>query len=575
MSFPDAPRVDLDRALATLIEIANEVTSTQGRLRALLRANQAVVEHLDLATVLHKIVETAVELVDAKYGALGVLAPDGVLEQLVQVGMSESEVAAIGHLPVGLGLVGALTDEQRPIRLHHLAEDTRSIGFPAGHPPMDSFLGVPVRVRGEIYGNLYLAEQSSGEFSDEDEQLVSALAATAGFAIDNARLFADSKRRQAWASASAEITAALLSSDQEDFVDLLTSRTVALADADLVCVVRPTGDRHELVVESSWGKDDATVAGAVFPAAGTIAASVIEGGQPRLVDEAEAAEIAVTPGRMAGPTMAIPLVVAGSTDGAMVVSRAPGGGRFTPADLEMVADFAGRIGVAMQLAAARALQQHMLLLEDRARIARDLHDHVIQQLFAMGLELQSAVGALPAGTVSTRISRSIDTLDSTIAQIRTVVFALSRKPGDTPTLRHRIIDLANELAAALPPAPQIEFAGPVDLVVTGSLADDIVAVAREALTNVAKHANAQHVSLAVAVAESLVTVEVTDDGIGARGVTHRSGLANLKERAGHRGGTFFFESEPGETLLRWCVPLSGEDEDQRGRDEHQRMGAAQ
>jgi GAF domain-containing protein len=185
--FPDAPRGDLDRALGTLVELANHVTATQGRLRALLRANQAVVEHLDLSTVLHRIVETAVDLVDAEYGALGVLAPDGSLEQLVQVGMSPSEVEAIGHLPRGIGLVGALTDEQRPIRLRHIAEDPRSAGFPAGHPPMDSFLGIPVRVRGEVYGNLYLTNQSSGSFSAEDEQLVIALAGTAGFAIDNAR----------------------------------------------------------------------------------------------------------------------------------------------------------------------------------------------------------------------------------------------------------------------------------------------------------------------------------------------------------------------------------------------------
>lgn len=563
LNFPDAPRADLDRALDNLVEIANQVTATQGRLRALLRANQAVVEHLDLATVLRRIVETAVELVDARYGALGVLAPDGALEQLIQVGMSEREVEAIGHLPVGLGLVGALTDEQRPIRLRHVAEDKRSVGFPAGHPPMDSFLGVPIRVRGEVYGNLYLTDQSSGEFSDEDEQLVSSLASTAGFAIDNARLFADSQRRQAWAAASAEITAALLSSHQEDFIELLTSRTLTLADADLVCIVRPTGDPRQLVVESSRSRNDGPMDGTLFAATGSISASVIEGGQPRLVDETEAAELVPTPGRKDGPTMAIPLVASGSTHGALVVSRAPGGGRFTSADLEMAADFAGRISVAMQLAAARADQQQMLLLEDRGRIARDLHDHVIQQLFAVGLELQNVVGTLPPGTVASRIGGSIDTLDATIAQIRTVIFALSRRSSDRPSVRHRIVNLINELAAALPPAPQIEFGGPIDLVVTGALADEIVAVAREALTNVAKHASAQHLSLAVAVTESLVVVEVTDDGIGSRGVKRRSGLENLRERAEQLGGTFSFESEHGRTHLRWCVPLDRPDEQQR------------
>jgi len=567
LTFPDAPRAELDQALSTLVDLAQHVTATQGRLRALLRANQAVVEHLDLSTVLRTIVETAVELVDAQYGALGVLAPDGRLEQLVQVGMSESEVAAIGHLPEGIGLVGALTNEQRPIRLRHLGDDPRSQGFPAGHPPMDSFLGVPVRVRGSVYGNLYLANQSTGEFSAEDEQLVAALAGTAGFAIDNARLFADAQQKQAWAAASAEITAALLSSEQGDFVELLTSRTLSLASADLVCIVRPTDDPQQLVIETARSRDENTLEGTLFPSAGSIAASVIEGGQPRLIDEIEALETARTPGRVPGPTMAIPLVASGIVHGALVVSRSPGRGRFTTADLEMAADFAGRISVAMQLASARADQQRMVLFEDRGRIARDLHDHVIQQLFATGLELQNVAGALPPGVITDRVTRSIDTLDSTIARIRTVIFAISRAHGETLTVRNRIIDLVRELADALPPGPQIEFSGPVDLVITDSLAEDIVAVAREALTNVVKHAAAQQVSLAITVTELLVTLEVTDDGAGATGVKRRSGLANLEQRAVDRGGTFAFDSEKGRTSLVWSVPI---DE----RLEQQNEGAA-
>ncbi|HEY5223507.1 MAG TPA: GAF domain-containing protein [Microbacteriaceae bacterium] len=556
LSFPDAPRGDLDRALGTLVELANHVTATQGRLRALIRANQAVVEHLDLSTVLRTIVETAVELVGAQYCALAVLAPDGSLEQLVHVGMSESDVKAIGHLPVGLGLVGALTDEQRPIRLRHLAEDPRSTGFPAGHPPMDSFMGIPVRVRGEIYGNLYLTNQSSGEFTAEDEQLVTALAAAAGFAIENARLFADSQRRQAWAAASAEITAALLSSEQEDFVELLVSRTLTLANADLVCIVRLTDDVQHLVIETAHSKDGDAVQGTVFLAAGSIAASVIEGRQPRLVNDAEAIELIPTPGRIPGPTMAIPLVTSQGTDGALVVSRAPGRGHFSAVDLEMAADFAGRISVAMQLASARAGQQKMLLLEDRGRIARDLHDHVIQQLFGMGLELQSIAGALPPGAPADRIGSSIDTLDATIARIRTVIFALSRSHSDNPTVRHRIIDLVNELAGVSSLEPQLEFSGPVDLVITDSLADDVVAVAREALTNVVKHASAQHVSLVVTAANGLVTLGTIDDGVGAPDVKRRSGLANLAERAAVRGGTFSFDSEPGRTHVLWSVPAA-------------------
>lgn len=560
LTFPDAPRADLDEALSTLVELAQHVTATQGRLRALLRANQAVVEHLDLSTLLRTIVETAVDLVDAKYGALGVLAADGSLEQLVQVGMSASEVEAIGHLPKGIGLVGALTDEQRPIRLRHLTDDPRSRGFPAGHPPMDSFLGIPVRVRGRVYGNLYLTNKSTGEFSAEDEQLVTSLASTAGFAIENARLFADSQQKQAWAAASAEITAALLSSEQEDFVELLTSRTLSLANADLVCIVRPADDARHLVIETARSRGDNDLAGTVFKAAGSIAASVIEGGQPRLLDEVEALEAAQTPGRRRGPTMAIPLVSTGMVHGALVVSRTPGAGRFTAADLEMAADFAGRISVAMQLASARADQQRMALFEDRGRIARDLHDHVIQQLFAAGLELQSVAAALPPGATADRVGRSIDTLDSTIARIRTVIFAISRPLGESPGVRHRLIDLVSELTDALPQERQIEFAGPVDLVITDALADDVVAVAREALTNVVKHAAAQEVSLVLAVTDDLVTVEVIDDGRGVGEAQRRSGLANLRERAVRRGGSLVVDSAEGHTRLLWSVPVDARSE---------------
>ena len=284
------------------LALAERVSVSQSRLHSLLRANQAVVEHLDVAIVLRRIVETAVELVGAEYGALGVLSPDGRLEQLVQVGMTSEQVAAIGHLPRGQGLVGALTDNRHPIRLRHLTDDPRSVGMPPGHPAMDSFLGVPIQVRGASYGNLYLTNQSSGEFSDEDEELVTALAATAGFAIDNARLFAETQRRQAWAMASAEVTAALLSTEQADPLGLLASRTLTLSGADLVCVVRRRRDAEHLVIETARGDGEAALEGTTFTAAGSIAASVMEARQPRLIDEADAAALPTTPERKAGPT---------------------------------------------------------------------------------------------------------------------------------------------------------------------------------------------------------------------------------------------------------------------------------
>jgi signal transduction histidine kinase len=213
----------------------------------------------------------------------------------------------------------------------------------------------------------------------------------------------------------------------------------------------------------------------------------------------------------------------------------------------------------MELAAARADRQKMLLLEDRGRIARDLHDHVIQQLFATGLELQSISGILNPGPIAERIAESVANIDASISQIRTVIFALSASSSDARvTVRHRIIDLANEVSGSLGSVPSVSFAGPVDLVVTDSLASEIVAVTREALANVAKHARAQQATVSVAVRDALVVVEVTDDGRGMsteKGVaTRRSGLANLEKRALLRGGSLLIDSTDGGTRLCWSVP---------------------
>ncbi len=563
LTFPDQPRGELDRALSELVERAGDVLATQGRLRALLKANQAVVEHLELPIVLERIVEAAVELVGAKYGALGVISPQGGLEQFINVGMSPSEIMAIGHLPEGHGLLGALIDDPRPIRLRHLSEDPRSAGFPAAHPTMDSFLGVPVWVREEVFGNLYLSNQSSGQFSPEDEQLVTALAATAGYAIDNARLFAETQRRQAWSAASAEITAALLSTEQSDSLSLLAGRVLLLAEADVVWVVLPTDDPVRLLVGTARGVDGETMEGKFIALTDSIAGSVLEGKQPRLVNDGTGSEIVLSGNRRLGPSMAVPLIAAGNAEGVLLVARLHGGSRFSPADLEMAADFAGQASVALELGKARAGHQRMLLLEDRGRIARDLHDHVIQQLFGTGLELQSVAGALSPSPEAERILGAVTNLDVAITQIRTAIFALSSGRRDRrDTVRHWIIDLANELAPALARTPNVGFSGPVDLVVTGELASDVVAVTREALTNAAKHAAAEHTSVALTAADGFVVLEIVDDGSGTSGDSRRSGLANLEERAVRRGGTFSFDSGPHGTKLRWRVPFESENGDE-------------
>ncbi|MBC7593287.1 MAG: GAF domain-containing protein, partial [Kineosporiaceae bacterium] len=275
LTFPDESKGQLDKAISNLIEQAAEVLRSQGRLRALIRANQAVVEHLDLPTVLRTIVESAVELVDARYGALSVLGSDGGLEQFITVGMTPAEAVTIGAFPHGFRLFGALSDDSAPVYLEQLSTDPRTAGPTPDLPNMENFLGVPVRVRKELYGNLYLSSPGSGCFSAEDEQLVEALAATAGFAIDNARLYAETSRRQAWWEASAEITAALLSDGDEDSIDVLVRRVLAIADADLACVMLPTSDPDELIVDAVHGDDAATLRGRAISSVGSLAGCVL------------------------------------------------------------------------------------------------------------------------------------------------------------------------------------------------------------------------------------------------------------------------------------------------------------
>jgi signal transduction histidine kinase len=555
IDFPDEPRAELDLALDNLVARARDVLTIQGRLRSLLRANQAVVEQLDLPVVLERIVTSAVELVGAKYGALGVLAVDGSLEQFINVGMTPDQIIAIGHLPEGHGLLGALIDDPRPIRLEKLSDDERSTGFPAGHPPMGAFLGVPVRVRDEVYGNLYLSNEDTRSFSAEDEQLVTALAATAGVAIDNARLFAETRRRQAWSAASAEFTANLLSPENGDAIAILAGRILELSAADVVWVLLPGENPAELVITIACGDDESNMQGSFITEIDSLAASIIRGGVPRQVDDGVDLGFTLSDGRPLGPAMAVPLMTDGLAEGVLLVARMQGGMPFAVTDLEMAADFAGQASVAMELEAARADRQRMVVLEDRGRIARDLHDHVIQQLFGTGLELQSIAGSLPMGPVSDRIIQSVTNLDATISQIRTIIFALSAQVSEAPTsVRRWIIDLANELAPALASMPALSFAGPVDLIVTNDLADDVLAVAREALVNVIKHAGATRTSVSLAVREGHVYLEIADDGHGFDGPTRRSGIANLEHRALSRGGVFALESNEGGTRLLWQVP---------------------
>ncbi|MFJ2370406.1 GAF domain-containing protein [Microbacterium sp. NPDC087665] len=541
--------------------MAADAALAQRRLRDLLDANASIVERLDLEVVLRRIVEAAMSLVDAPYGALGVIAREGGIERFIHVGMDAATVERIGHPPVGHGLLGAVITEHTPIRVTHLATDSRSAGFPDHHPPMDAFLGVPVRVGDHVYGNLYLTSGDRGPFSDEDEKLVIALAATAGIAIENARLYDVAKTREIWSETTADVMAAMLEVSDESVLEVIAEHVGALIDVDLVVVAVPHGD-DDFRVTTVHGRDAASLRGRIFPAAGTLAARALATQQAASVvgdaeggADADQAPVDWQPG--SGPTVAIPLYSGSEPLGVLTLARRLGASAFTDADLDLAFAFAGQASVAIEVVRAREDRRRLETNRDRARIARDLHDHVIQRLFGAGLSLQAVSGTVDAAT-SAVLETQVDAIDAAIKDIRTVVFALGAgERGSQKRTRDRLLDTIAEVSAGLPSTPRITFSGPLDSLVHPSLADELVGVLRECLTNTVKHAGAHRVEVAVEIIDGAVVLTVTDDGRGIPEGSRLSGLANITERALLRGGlcTITSESTSG-THIEWSAPVA-------------------
>ena len=557
---PLLPHLRLDDLLAELQVRLQAVLSTRDRVQALLEAVVAVGSQLDLETVLRRIVEAAVELVDARYGALGVIGDSGQLAEFVPVGLDEDQIAAIDHWPEGRGLLGALITDPRPVRLADLSADPRSSGFPEGHPPMRSFLGVPVRIRGEVFGNLYLTEkQDGGQFDEEDETVVTALAAAAGVAIENARLYEEARRRQRWLQASDEVTRRLLSgADPGDVLDLVTQQVLEMSGADLAVLALPEGDHHQLVVRHAAGADAARARGLALPDT-SLSAEVLATGEPvTLAEFSRDNRVAqVARERMTlGPAVLFPLGGAGNVRGVLTVGRRPGSMPLPHAAVEMVGSFAAQAGVALELADARRDAEQVTVLQARERIARDLHDLVIQRLYATGMSLQGAMPLIHRPEVADRVSRAVDALDDTIGDIRSAIFALqTRHDIKQASLREQVLQIIDEMTGPLGFAPSLSLTGDLSERVPDDIAGNMLGALRESLSNAARHAEASRIDVLVEVGSEVVLV-VRDNGIGLRDVTRRSGLANLAERAEQLGGTLKVGAADGSgTELHWQVPL--------------------
>ncbi|HEY9294432.1 MAG TPA: GAF domain-containing protein [Microlunatus sp.] len=560
LPFRTGPRLELEELIDQLVERAQGVRRAHGRLRALLRAIESVTGDLALEQVLRRIVHAARRLADAEYAALGVIGLHGQLEQFIHVGFDDLVAEQIGHLPEGRGLLGALIDDPRPIRLHDISRDPRSVGFPDHHPPMTSFLGVPIHVRGEVYGNLYLTNSAKGEFSTDDEELMVALAGAAGTAISNARLYGEAQLQQRWLRASGDIQAQLITSSGEDPLQAIARQAMEIADAELANVCLVGDDRDSFVIEFACGVGADELIGRRFQLATTISGQVINSGEPFMASDGASLPVPPAPYQVkamdTGPIIVVPVRGAANSHGVLAVARRRGRRPFTDVELEMMAGFASQASVAIELAEARSAEQKMIIMQDRERIARDLHDHVIQQLFAVGLSLEGTIGQLPADSAAVdRLSGLVDDLDNAIRRIRSSIFTLRDAPGAVGLgLRQSILDVVTSVAPMLGSTPGVAFAGLVDLTPDDALAEDAIACVRELLTNVAKHAHATSTSIEVEVADGWLSVTVSDDGDGMPDDPQRSGLANLEARAARHRGTLTLSAPPaGGTIATWTA----------------------
>jgi signal transduction histidine kinase len=538
---------------------AADPPATQQRLRRLLDANRSIVSELSLAGVLQRIVEAARDVVGAEYAALGVFGQDGAMEQFIHVGVSDEVVQAIGQHPKGLGVLGALLEDPGTIRTRRISEHRRFGRFPAGHPHLQSFLGVPIQVPGSVFGIIYLADRDEGEFTSEDEELVLALAATAGIAIENARLYEESRHRQEWLRARAEVARSIAASDQDAALELIVESVRRLAAADIVWIAHPHGDTGRLDVLAADGAGAEEIRHTRYERDGSLAGAALQRRSGVILAGAEsyheADVLPATIGRL-GPVMAVPLGTDNRSAAAVVVvGRVLGRRQFTGSDLEMADSFATAAAIAMELAEARITEERLALFEDRERIARDLHDHVIQRLFAMGLRLQSVSEGLDDPEFRNRMADVLFDVDETIRSLRTAISTLRERPAGAG-LRNTVLAVVETMSAVLPRRPEVIMLGPLDTITDPELVPDVEAVLREGLSNVARHAGAQRVTIRVEMTANELEVRICDDGCGIPPGSQRSGLTNLRRRARQYGGTLIVTSpEDGGTNLSWTIPV--------------------
>jgi signal transduction histidine kinase len=529
LQFPDGPKTALDELIDQLVEGADRVRRTQGRLRGLLQASASVSGHLSVRAVLRNLAESAAGLTDAAHAAVLVHGGDGGPLEVVHTGLDA--------------------------RVLRLVESGDRTVWP------DDRLGCSLSQGETAYGEICVFGSARGGFTREDAELLRALASTAATALSNADLYDQAQRHQRWLRANAEIVQQILTSDGDDPLSLVARIAADLADANLVTLALLTGDGTEMVVEAGSGEHAESYVGQRYSVEGTLAGTALAEGKPIAIGDYPTVGIrprTVASDFDAGPVMLVPLVGSHRTWGVLSVVRGRGRHPFASEDLALASDFANHATISLELAEARLREQQVRVMEDRERIARDLHDHVIQEMFAIGLGIESAAGAVGVPQdVRRRLSERVEDLDRTIRRVRTSIFALrGTLDRSRDELRSSVLDLATELTPVLGFAPAVQFSGAPGTA-SPELVDDVTAVLREALTNVARHAAATSATVDVLATADRLVVAVTDDGSGIGDAEQHSGTSNPRLRAEARNGTCTITPGPVRgTVLTWEVGLT-------------------
>ena len=530
---------------------------SEGRLRALFSASLAVSSELSLDALLHRIVEAAAELTGARYAALGVIDASGTeLEQFLTHGIDADTRAEIGSLPRGRGILGVLIRESKPLRLHDLAHDPRSVGFPPGHPPMRSFLGVPIMLRGVAYGNLYLTEKQGGEdFTDEDQETLTLLAGQAAVAIENARLYEASTRWSRQLQSLEEVGNALATeTDLERLLDLVVRRLRELVGAQIVALALPTG-ADELRFAAAAGETAQDLLGETISRSGSKSGRVLARRRSERIDSIiDDPEVHQETTRRLGVRtgMWVPLIARDRVIGVLEIHDKEGPDpRFSDDDLRLAETFAARAAVAVELShrvAQDALRRVVQAQElERRRLARELHDETGQALTSILLGLKPLEEALADHPAQAGLAELRELVVSALQDVRRLAVELLPAVLDdfglVPALERLIESYAEQSGI------RVDFHSALgEARLPSDVETALYRVVQEALTNIAKHANAGSVSVSVARRETTVAATIEDDGEGfdPRSVREDGiGLIGMRERLALIEGRLHVESRPG------------------------------